>query len=72
MTIEQVCVILHNYSGKPEGNGSLAALGKRSDWAENALRWAVDSGILDKVPFANVADPADRAQTAQMLANYLK
>ena len=72
VTVEQVCVILHNYSGKPAGDGSLSGLGKYSDWAEPALKWATANGILKDVPFANVNEAANRAQTAQMLANYLK
>ena len=72
VTIEQVAVILWNYSHTPEGYGKLDSVGKYSDWAANALRWAVDKGILNNVPFTNVAEQATRAQTAQMLTNFLR
>ncbi|MBE6957204.1 MAG: DUF4886 domain-containing protein [Ruminococcaceae bacterium] len=72
VTIEQVAVILHNYSGKPAGNGDLSKVGNHSDWAADALKWAVGEGILDNVPFTNATEKATRAQTAQMLTNYLR
>ncbi len=72
VTIEQVAVILRNYSGSPNGNGDLSKVGNHSDWAADALKWAVEQGILDNVPFTNATEQATRAQTAQMLTNYLK
>ncbi len=72
VTIEQVAVILWNYSNTPAGFGDLAKAGKHSDWAANALRWAVDKGILENVPFTNATEQATRAQTAQMLTNFLR
>ena len=71
VTIEQVAVILRNYSGSPNGNGDLSKVGQHSDWAADALKWAVEQGILDNVPFTNATEQATRAQTAQMLTNYL-
>ncbi len=72
VTIEQVAVILWNYSHTPEGYGKLDDLGSYSDWAANALRWAVEKGLLNNVPFTNVTEQATRAQTAQMLTNFLR
>ena len=72
VTIEQVAVILRNYSGGPNGSGDLSKVGSYSDWAADALRWAVGEGILDNVPFKNAAEQATRAQTAQMLTNFLR
>ncbi|MBQ3557135.1 MAG: S-layer homology domain-containing protein, partial [Oscillospiraceae bacterium] len=72
VTIEQVAVILRNYSGSPNGNGDLGKVGNHSSWAADALKWAVEQGILDNVPFTNATEQATRAQTAQMLMNYLK
>ncbi len=72
VTIEQVAVILCNYSGTPAGYGDLSKVGGHSAWAANALRWAVDMGILENVPFTNATEQATRAQTAQMLTNYLR
>ena len=72
VTIEQVAVILWNYTNTPAGFGDLGEVGSHSDWAANALRWAVDEGILANVPFKNATEKATRAQTAQMLTNYLR
>ena len=71
VTIEQVAVILHNYAGKPAALGSLSAVGKYDDWAAAALRWCVANGILTNVPFTNATETATRAQTAQLLMNYI-
>ena len=72
VTVEQVAVILRNYSGSPSGSGDLSKVGSHSDWAADALKWAVEQGILENVPFTNATEQATRAQTAQMLTNYLK
>ncbi len=72
VAIEQVAVILRNYSGSPNGNGDLSKVGNHSDWAADALKWAVEKGILENVPFTNATEQATRAQTAQMLTNYLR
>jgi len=71
VTIEQIAVILHNYSGKPAGSGDLSSMGKYDDWAAGALQWAVANGVMKDVPFTNATENATRAQTAQMLMNYL-
>lgn len=71
VTIEQIAVILWNYSGNPEGGDDLTGVGAHSDWAENALRWAQDQKILNGVPYDMVTATATRAQTAQMLMNFL-
>jgi len=71
VTIEQVAVILHNYSGKPAATGDLSSVGKYDDWAANGLQWAVANGVLKNVPFTNATENATRAQTAQMLMNFL-
>ncbi|MBQ3556280.1 MAG: S-layer homology domain-containing protein [Oscillospiraceae bacterium] len=72
VTIEQVAVILWNYTNTPAGSGDLSKVGSHSDWAANALKWAVEKGILNNVPFRNATEKATRAQTAQMLTNYLR
>jgi hypothetical protein len=71
VTIEQVAVILHNYSGKPAAAGEPTGVGKYDDWAKQALSWAVSQGILKDVPFTNATENATRAQTAQILMNFL-
>lgn len=72
VTLEQVAVILHNYSGKPTSSASISGLGSHSDWAEAALRWCSETGVLTDVPFTSITGRATRAQTAQMLTNFLK
>ncbi len=72
VTIEQIAVILWNYSGNPAFDAELGAVGSHSGWATNALTWATDMGILHGVNFKNATDNATRAQAAQMLTNYLR
>ncbi len=72
VTIEQIAVILWNYSGNPAFKASADGLGEHSGWAANALGWAVEKGLLANVPYGKVTDPATRAQAAQMLTNYLR
>lgn len=72
VTLEQVAVILWNYSKNPTGTGSLSGIkGQYSDWAANALRWCAGKGILNNVPYSNATEKATRAQTAQILTNFL-
>lgn len=71
VTVEQIAVILWNYSGNPKFTGTADSVGPHSGWAANALSWAVENGILNNVPYDAVTDAANRAQTAQMLMNYL-
>lgn len=72
VTIEQIAVILWNYAGNPAFTGKADGVGAYSGWAANALAWAVENDILEGVPFKNATENATRAQTAQMLMNYLK
>lgn len=69
VTLEQVFVILWNYVGNPPLTGDADAVGLHSDWAGNAIGWAQAEGLLDNLPFKLVIDPANRAQTAQVLMN---
>ena len=71
VTLEQVAVILHNFSGKPAASGQPTGVGNYDDWAEQALSWAVAQGIMEGVPFTNATENATRAQTAQMLMNFV-
>jgi len=72
VTIEQIAVILWNYSGNPEFDAKLGDVGSYSGWAQNGLTWARDNGILHGVNFVNATDNATRAQAAQMLTNFLR
>ncbi len=71
VTLEQIAVILWNYSGNPTPTGDASSVGAHSDWAANALSWAVANNILANVPYEAVTATATRAQTAQMLMNFL-
>ena len=71
VTVEQVAVILHNYSGKPAASGDISGFGACSDWAQPALKWAVQTGLFKGMEYDSVTANATRAQTAQMLMNYL-
>lgn len=72
VTLQQIAVILWNYSGNPDFTGTPDSVGPYDSWAKNGLSWAVENGILDGVPYETVTEPASRAQTAQMLMNFLK
>lgn len=71
VTLEQLAVILWNYSGNPVFTASADSVGAHSSWAANGLAWAVENGMLTSVPYEAVTAKATRAQTAQMLTNYL-
>ena len=71
VTLEQIAVILWNYSGNPPFAGTADNVGPHSSWASNALAWAVEGNLLEGVPFDAVTAPATRAQTAQFIMNYL-
>lgn len=43
-----------------------------SGWAANALSWAVANGIFKDMPYDAATGTATRAQTAQMLMNFLE
>lgn len=76
VTREQLAVILWRYAGRPAPPNLLLPFSDAdqiSPWAADAMRWAVDRGILSgKV--GGVLDPrgtATRAEAAQMLMNFL-
>ena len=71
VTLEQVAVILHNYARRPSSKGDISTIKGYSDWAANALKWCVEKGLLDNLPYNDITAPSTRAQTAQMLTNYL-
>ena len=67
VTLEQVFVILWNYSGKPALNGNAYAIGAHSDWASNAIAWAQARGLLNGLQYTKATDPATRAQIAHIM-----
>ena len=76
VTREQLATLLYRFSGTPEVNGDLLFNDAHevSDYAQNALLWAMQNGILNGVGNNRVAPGADaqRAQVAAMMARYLK
>ena len=76
VTREQLATLLYRFSGTPEVNGDLlfSDAHEVSGYAENALIWATQNGILNGVGNDRVAPGADaqRAQVAAMMARYIK
>ena len=76
VTREQLATLLYRFSGTPEVNGSLLFNDAHevSEYAENALIWATQNGILNGIGSERIAPNANaqRAQVAAMLARYLK
>lgn len=76
ITREQLAVMLYRYAGSPVSSNSqlnFTDAHKVSSWAQDAVRWAADQGILNGKG-NGVLDPAGkatRAEAAQMLQNYL-
>lgn len=75
ITREQLAVMLWRYTGEPVANVEVAFndADQISDFAQAAIRWAVENGILNGKD-GNMLDPqgfATRAEVAQMLKNYL-
>lgn len=77
VTREQLAVILWRYADQPAPPNLLLTFGDAdqiSPWAADAMRWAVDRGILSGRE-GGVLDPtgnATRAEAAQMLKTFLE
>jgi hypothetical protein len=75
ITREQIVTLLWRFSGKPAGTGDLRRFndaGQISDWAKEAMAWAVGVGIIQGKG-GGILDPgakATRAEVAQIIANY--
>lgn len=75
ITREQLAVMLWRYAGSPSSGGSLepfADAGLAGGWARDALRWAIEKGIL-RGRGSGILDPkgqATRAEVAAMLMRY--
>lgn len=71
-TREQLCVMLHNEAGNPLADDMPAQYNdwpSVSDWARNAVAWAVESGVIGgNDGLLRPADAATRAEAAAMLA----
>ena len=77
ITREQLAVMLWRYAGNPVATDKelhFADAGKVSRYAAEALRWAVENGVINGIG-GGILDPqglATRAQVAQMLKNLLE
>lgn len=76
VTREQFAATLYRYAGSPKTPGVLNAFadsGAVSGWAENAMKWAVEQGIVQGADgLLSPGGEASRAQAAKMLMVYLK
>jgi hypothetical protein len=76
ITREQLALMLWNYAGKPEATQTelnFNDASNASSWAQNALLWANEQGIINGKGEGNL-DPtglATRAEVAQMIMKYL-
>lgn len=77
VTREQFATMLYRYAGEPDVSGNLSAYTDASivsDWAQDAMTWAVSNGIITGVT-ATTLDPqgtATRAQAAAMLMRFVE
>ena len=77
ITREQLAVMLWRYAGSPGAVGGelhFSDAGQISGYASDALRWAVENGIMHGTGGGILAPQglATRAQTAQMLKNLME
>ncbi len=73
---EQLAAMLYRYAGSPATSGNLDIFldsGRVSKYAVDALRWAVEQGILSGMGDGtlNPQGPATRAQVAAMLMRFM-
>jgi hypothetical protein len=76
VTREQFATLLWRFAGRPETVGadvSFTDAGDISNWAKEAMLWAVSSGIVNGYPDGGVnpGGYATRAETAAMLLRYI-
>ncbi len=76
ITREQMSAILYRYGGSPPAQGTLGAFrdgGQVSAFAQEAVKWALDAGLLTGMGGGVLAPQgeATRAQVAAMLQRYL-
>ena len=74
VTREQIAAMLYRYAGSPVAEGQLdfADSAAVSDWAAQAMVWAVEEGILTGTPDGrlNPQGTATRAEAAVMLQRF--
>ena len=77
ITREQLVTMLWRYAGSPAASGTLSSFTDTeqiSGYAQEAMCWAVESGIINGLGGGQLAPQgqATRAQVAQMLKNYIE
>ena len=77
ITREQLATMLYRYCGSPAVSGSLSGYADGSsvsDWAEDAMLWAIEQGLIEGIGGNKLAPAADttRAQLAQILMRFDK
>lgn len=77
VTREQLALMLWRYAGSPASDGGALEFSDAeqvSDWALEAMRWAVEQGILSGTGAGQLSPrgQATRAQAAQILKNFLE
>lgn len=77
ITREQLAAMLYRYCGSPTVSGTLRGYddgSSVSDWAEEAMVWAIGEGLIEGVGSNKLAPTADttRAQLAQILMRFDK
>ena len=76
ITREQLAVMLWNYAGKPTPTGDLSSYidaDSTSDWAVEALAWAVENGLISGMGNGalNPQGNATRAQVATIMTQFV-
>ena len=74
---EQLATMLYRYAGSPTVSCSVEGFsdaGSISSWAENAMTWAVDSGLISGMGdgTVNSQGQAERAQVATILMRFIE
>ncbi len=77
ITREQIAAILYRYAGAEAAEDALAGYAdadKVSDWAYDAMNWAVSAGLINGITETTLApqNSATRAQIATILMRYCK
>ena len=76
LTREQLAVMLWNYAGSPAASGDISAYADghaTSDWAAQAMAWAVEQGLISGMGDGSLAPQASatRAQVAAILYRFV-